>query len=572
MKVAHKNLSETWVKASILGTIWAAFEIVLGSFLHNLKVPFSGNILTAIAIIILISVSLVWTEKGLFWRAGLICALLKTMSPSAVIFGPMIAIFSESLLLEGSVRLFGRNYAGYIVGAMLAMSWNLFHKIANYVIFYGFGIVGIYEKLIKYAQKQLDIHTDLFWTPLLILLMVYALFGLFAAIVGISAGQRFIKQQGSIQSVTPDRLFPENQQKTNGNFNYSITWLVMDIIFIIASLMLLNFTPWPYWSGFIAGIVVLWGFRYKRAMRQLSRPKLWIFFVVLTMLTTLVFTRIQDDAIPISQAMLIGFQMNFRAIVIIIGFAVLGTELYNPVIRDFFMKTYFRKLPLALELSFSSLPLIIARIPDVRGLWRNPVSVVFQVILLAEHRLTEMKSSKFVPKIFILTGERGEGKTNSLGNLLRFFENKKVMTSGIISPRILDNNETTGYDIINIATKQREAFLRLTENISSATIGRYRMTEKGFEFGFHALNVANIKDNSIVIIDEVGKLELNDLGWSQNLQELIAARQNHLLLVVRKPFVESVIKKWNLNPYFVYDISEFECHEIENQIIGEMEK
>ena len=32
----HK-LSEKWIKASIAGTIWAASEIVLGSFLHNLK-------------------------------------------------------------------------------------------------------------------------------------------------------------------------------------------------------------------------------------------------------------------------------------------------------------------------------------------------------------------------------------------------------------------------------------------------------------------------------------------------------------------------------------------------------
>jgi len=89
------RLNEKWIKASIAGTIWAASEIVLGSFLHNLKVPFSGNILTAIGLIILISISYIWTERGLFWRAGVICALMKAMSPSAVIFGPMIAIFTE---------------------------------------------------------------------------------------------------------------------------------------------------------------------------------------------------------------------------------------------------------------------------------------------------------------------------------------------------------------------------------------------------------------------------------------------------------------------------------------------
>ena len=124
------DLSEKWIKASIVGTIWAASEIVLGSFLHNLKVPFSGNVLTGIGIVILISLGSTWRENGLFWRAGLICAIMKTISPSAVIFGPMIAILSESLLLELSVRLFGRTLLGFALGAVLAMTWNLFQRIS----------------------------------------------------------------------------------------------------------------------------------------------------------------------------------------------------------------------------------------------------------------------------------------------------------------------------------------------------------------------------------------------------------------------------------------------------------
>src|SRR5665811_1122191 len=110
---------------------------------------------------------------------------MKTMSPSAVIFGPMIAIFSESLLLELFVRVFGRTYAGYITGAMLAMTWNLFQKIANYIIFYGSNIIDVYANLLKLAQKQLNIQSDIVWLPIFLLLVVYSLFGLFAAIIGI---------------------------------------------------------------------------------------------------------------------------------------------------------------------------------------------------------------------------------------------------------------------------------------------------------------------------------------------------------------------------------------------------
>src|SRR5665647_2889204 len=160
------TISDKWIKASIIGTIWAAAEIVRGSFLHNLRVPFSGNVLTAIALVILISVSHKWREHGLYWRAGLICALMKTMSPSAVIFGPMIAIFTEALLLEIFVRLLGRTIAGFVIGSMLAMSWNLVQKILNYIIFYGSDIIEVYSSLLKLAQKQLNIQTEIVWLPI----------------------------------------------------------------------------------------------------------------------------------------------------------------------------------------------------------------------------------------------------------------------------------------------------------------------------------------------------------------------------------------------------------------------
>ncbi|MDN5297145.1 MAG: hypothetical protein PWQ71_1251, partial [Bacteroidota bacterium] len=164
------TLNEQWIKASIIGSMWASIEIVWGSFLHNLRVPLSGHILTAIGLIILISASYRWKEKGLFWRAGIICALLKTMSPSAVIFGPMIAILCEALLLEASVRLFGKNRIGLIIGAILAMSWNLVQAIISKIIAYGYNLVKLYESIMLYAQKQLHTDIDLVWAPIVLLL------------------------------------------------------------------------------------------------------------------------------------------------------------------------------------------------------------------------------------------------------------------------------------------------------------------------------------------------------------------------------------------------------------------
>jgi len=381
------KLSEKWIKASIAGTIWAASEIVLGSFLHNLRVPFSGNILTAIGLIILISISYIWHENGIFWRAGLICAVMKTMSPSAIIFGPMIAIFAESLLLEFSVRIFGRNMGGLIIGAILAMSWNLFQKIANYIISYGSNIVEVYNSLLKFAQKQLNIQTDIVWLPIIVLLIVFALFGLLAGIIGIITGKRMLRQPAKEVSFSRNNSVDGIRKNSGEDFKYSVGWLLIDIALMVGSFLLIYYTPWYVWSIAITGVVIIWSSRYKRAFRQIMRPGFWIFFVLITLLTAFAFTVAQGGSISWAEGLLTGIQMNFRAAVIITGFAVLGTELYNPVIRDFFQKTALKNLPLALELSVESLPFFIGSIPDLKSLVRKPVSIFYNVLSQADRRL-----------------------------------------------------------------------------------------------------------------------------------------------------------------------------------------
>ena len=89
------NLSQQWIKAAVIGSIWAAIEIIGGSFLHNLKIPFSGTFLSMIAVFMLVAFSMHWKERGIIIRAGIIAALMKSISPSAVILGPMFAIFME---------------------------------------------------------------------------------------------------------------------------------------------------------------------------------------------------------------------------------------------------------------------------------------------------------------------------------------------------------------------------------------------------------------------------------------------------------------------------------------------
>jgi len=539
------RISDKWIRASIIGTIWAAAEIVLGSFLHNLRVPFSGNMLTAIALVILIAVSYRWRQHGLYWRAGLICALLKAMSPSAVIFGPMIAIIMESVLLEISVRILGRTYLGFIIGSMLAMSWNLFQKIFNMVIFYGGNLVEIYSGITAWAEKQLNLSFDAFWAPLVLLVSIYALFGAVTAVAGIITGKR-------IASLPPEEALPEpaviREQiiKKSDSFGYSLTWLAADILMVAGMLTVVSTLRWIWWIAVVIPVVALLALRYKRAMRQLSKPGFWVTFVVITMLSAVVFASLKRGENTLVEAVLIGVQMNFRALIIIVGFSALGTELYNPKIRSLFSRTRLRQLPLALELSAASLPTMIADMPDLKTAVRKPVSILNRMITRVERRLQEVKNEQAAErKVFIITGDIGAGKTAWLAKLSGQLTEKGVSVGGILALRIMEEGKTTGYDITDIRTGNRTPFLRHTGDAIMG-VERFSMDESGHRAGERALDPMVNRSMNVVIVDEVGPLELRGEGWSESISRLIHETKAILILAVRKNLIAEVSERFGI--------------------------
>jgi nucleoside-triphosphatase THEP1 len=563
-------ISDKWIKASIIGTIWAAAEIVLGSFLHNLRVPFSGNVLTAIALVILISVSHKWREHGLFWRAGLICALMKAMSPSAIIFGPMIAIIAESLLLEASVRLFGRTFIGFIIGSMLAMSWNLFQKILNLVIFYGGKLVDLYSSLTDYVARELNLRFDAFWAPLILLVTLYALFGAAAAVVGIRTGRRLVS--GPAEASLNDKPVAAPAGRSPGKpFNYSVGWLAADILLVAGALVVVSQTNWIYWLITVIPVAALLAIRYKRAMRQLGKPGFWITFVIITMLSAMAFTAFQPGSNNITEGLLIGVQMNFRALIIIVGFSAFGTELYNPVIRKMFSKTHLRQLPLALELSAESLPSMIAAMPDLKTAIRNPASILSSMISQVEKRLSEARTEQEKSrKVYILTGETGEGKTTLLQKLTAELKEKGIRAGGILAPRIMDGNITSGYDVLDISSGISAPFLRLT-NAEISGVERFTQMEEGYQAGLKALDPDNNRESDVIVIDEAGPLEMRGGGWAGRISGLLNISDWQIILVVRKSLVDGMSRKFGIKDPLVYGTGPDDYTRLLNQIINASE-
>ena len=195
MKKEGQSDNELWLKAAVVGGLWASVEIIIGSFLHNTRIPFAGSILAFFGTVLLIGFYQLWPQRGLIIRAGLITALMKSVSPSALILGPMTGIFMEALLVELFILLLGNNLPAYTISGVFSLSSALFHKIISIIIVYGFNIVTIYVNIINFGLKQIGISAASDWQILTALLAVYFTMGSLAGMLGYLIGKKALCMQ-----------------------------------------------------------------------------------------------------------------------------------------------------------------------------------------------------------------------------------------------------------------------------------------------------------------------------------------------------------------------------------------
>jgi nucleoside-triphosphatase THEP1 len=375
------------------------------------------------------------------------------------------------------------------------------------------------------------------------------------------AGNKDIRGQGTLKHPV------ELQSNQEVHFPYSTSWLILSFAGLVTAFILINKSPIYIWIPVSVLLVTLWVLRYKRAMRQLSRPRFWIFFVVITVLSAVLISSLKGSQSHWTDGLIIGLQMNFRAAVVIVGFSVLGTELYNPAIRSFLARTVFKQLPAALELAFESFPFVVANLPDAKTFIKNPADVIALLISYTEDRFNVLKKQQQA-SVFIITGDVSEGKTGFLVKLLHKLRDKELLIGGFYAPRIMQDGKTLGYDLVSVETENKLSFLRIQHNGEPGGIGKFKIDTETLEQGKRILSTENCRKKDVVIIDEIGRLELQGRGWSSCLENLLAKPDLSLIITVREDLLNLVLEKFEIRNFFVYPVSETNITEAEESIVN----
>lgn len=143
-------------------------------------------------------------------------------------------------------------------------------------------------------------------------------------------------------------------------------------------------------------------------------------------------------------------------------------------------------------------------------------------------------------KVSIISGPVGSGKTS---RLIHWLDGREAF--GFLSPilnhkRVLQNVAT--HEIIPFETRL---------NDETINIGRYSFDPNAFDAGGAWLMDSIINPNSLIIIDEIGKLELDNKGFGPYLHvffEQIRTRDDlRLIIIIRDYLLDAVISEYKLN-------------------------
>lgn len=534
---------DIWLKAAVIGSLWGASEIVLGSFLHNLRIPFSGNMLTAIGIILMVSGHRLWPQRGLVIRAGLICAALKSLSPSPIILGPMLSIFMQATLMEAALFTGRRSHAGYILGGGLAVSWNLLYRILSTIVLYGSPLIALYQNLIDFFVSQTSWHVQGYWGPILMLWALFFLWGAAAGIAGIAISRTAEK---NAHRWTIPHGIPKEVTMNTGAVKTGTVYLLRPLgvlLLIVAGLYSLVNLPFILATPILALFLLILYIYDRQLLARFGKKRgFWLAIFIMIVLSGFL---MGSDYVFSRGGLIIGVEMGMRAIYVIGGFGVISKELQRPRVIAMFRGKRLAPFLSAVRIAFQTTPMLIENMPGKRA-WRHPARVLSSMVGSMAYSLEYLRTNHHQHKVFLIVGKKGAGKTSLAGQITEILKNKELQVAGLLAPAFFEAGERCGYLVRNIENGKETPLCKRTTDIKENMPGNYVFDPEGIRYGEQWLSEIDHEQKDLVVIDELGPFELKGMGWDPALLTLMEQYKGPMLWVVREALTEEITNKYGV--------------------------
>jgi len=144
-----------------------------------------------------------------------------------------------------------------------------------------------------------------------------------------------------------------------------------------------------------------------------------------------------------------------------------------------------------------------------------------------------------------VTGRPGIGKTTVLLNAVEGLRANGYRVGGMVSREVRQEGARVGFQIINLKTGE-EGWLARINQPSGPQLGKYRVNLVDLEtFGVKAIQTA-LGEADLVVIDEIGPMELFSQAFKQAVKDAVDSRKLILGVIhhsARDPVIEAIRKR-----------------------------
>lgn len=152
------------------------------------------------------------------------------------------------------------------------------------------------------------------------------------------------------------------------------------------------------------------------------------------------------------------------------------------------------------------------------------------------------------PYRVFLTGEPGCGKTTAVKNTIQLLTNRGIRAGGLVSGEIRENGVRVGFSLEDILTHATGTLAHVNLK-TGPRIGKYRVNlEDITNVGIAAIERA-INEADVIVVDELGPMELNSDAFITTVQDALVAPK-HLLGTIHKRASHPLMIEIKSNPTF----------------------
>ena len=141
--------------------------------------------------------------------------------------------------------------------------------------------------------------------------------------------------------------------------------------------------------------------------------------------------------------------------------------------------------------------------------------------------------------VIIITGDIGIGKTTVCRRLIEIVQNQGYSCGGILTRKAPDK----GIIIEGIQSGETETLASTNNVYHGPRTAKYSFNAKGIAFGVR--EVEKGISSSLLVVDEIGHLELRGEGFAKVIELIRTGRVKNCVLVIRKELLSAFLPQLN---------------------------